>query len=413
MIDDSRTSNRITRSYKANKIDIRTLNPIESMMHRGIRYTSSIMRRRRSFSSSTVVDLRSDTVTMPTANMRAEALTAPLGDDVLGDDPTVQLLQQKAASMFGKEDALFVPSGTMSNLCAILSHAATVRSVGKEIIVGAGSHISMWEQGNVSTLGGVHSRQLPDHSSSRMSLEHIRSAYRSDNDDHYAKTCLVCLENSHNLNGGAVLDKAYIDAVGDLVHNGWEERVPLHIDGARIFNAAVSVGLPVDELCKAADSVSVCLSKGLGAPLGSVLVGSTDFIYQCKRARKALGGGMRQSGVVASMGLYALENHVERLQEDHKRAKWLAEELSSHDFHIAHQNQMIDSNIVFFCLPPSSASLSIQEFCNRLDNEFNVKIGGGYIRDGEKGPMIRAALHMGINDEGVERALEGMISVVK
>ena len=330
---------------------------------------------------------------------------------VLGEDPTVHLLQNTVAKMFEKEAALFVPTGTMSNLCAIIAHSAHMRAVGKEIIVGAGSHISQWEQGNASYLAGVHSRQVPDNPF--MSHESIRSAYRSDNDDHYAQTCLICIENTHNLNGGKVLTKDYIDQVGHLAHSELDQckSIPLHIDGARIFNATISAGIPVSSLCESADSISICLSKGLGAPAGSVLVGSESFIHSAKRARKALGGGMRQSGVIAAMGLYAIENNIERLVEDHKRARRLSQELHSHGFDIAHDDGVVDSNLLFFGTPQST-NISQSELCSRLNQEYSIKMGGGYIRsDNLDRPLIRIAVHKEINDEHIERTIDALVAL--
>lgn len=362
-----------------------------------------------------VVDLRSDTVTQPTLEMYNAGINANLGDDVLGDDPTVQELQSKCAEMFGKEEGLYVPTGTMSNLAAVMSHAAAVPTIGKEIIIGAGSHISQWEQGNVAMLAGLNTRQIPDNDGI-LALDDIRRAYKSDKDDHCAKTTLVCLENTHNLHGGKALNKEYIDAVGELVHTELEDPVKLHLDGARIFHAAVSLGVGVRELCSAANSVSICLSKGLGAPLGSVLVGESEFIRLAKRARKALGGGMRQSGVVAGMGLYALESHVGRLHESHVHAQRLAEELSSHGFYIAHKGGVVDSNIVYFGLPEAT-KISDEDLCRRLDEEYNVMLGGGYVRGGEnigcRGAMFRAVTHLQIDDEGIDRALEGLVTLCR
>jgi len=370
--------------------------------------------------SATVVDLRSDTVTQPTPEMYNAGITAKLGDDVMGDDPTVQELQSKCAEMFGKEAGLFVPSGTMSNLAAIMSHAAAVPTVGKEVLVGAGSHISLWEQGNVATFAGAHTRQIPDGPSSSLGMMKVNDIRRalccSDDDDHCAKTVLVCLENTHNLNGGQVLNKQYIDSVGELVHSELADPVNLHIDGARIFHAAVSLGVQVNELCASADSVSICLSKGLGAPLGSVLVGESEFIRLAKRARKALGGGMRQSGVVAGMGLYALESHVDRLQDSHVHAQRLAKELANEGFHIAHKGGIVDSNIVFFCMP-ETAHISADDLCKRLSEEYNVKLSGGYVRNDDdntepgRGAMFRAVTHYEIDDEGIDRALEGLVTL--
>ena len=371
----------------------------------GARVTARIrsVSRTNSTSSDAIVDLRSDTVTKPTREMLECALSAPIGDDVMGEDPTVTELEEYAAGMFGKEGGLFVPTGTMSNLCAILSHCHERAS---EIIIGSSSHINLYEGGNAANLGGVHTKQIPeDPVSATLDMDEVRSAYRHDNDDHYAKTALVCLENTHNILGGVALPKEYIDEMGRLANN--ELGVPLHCDGARIMNAAISLDTSPSELCAGADSISICLSKGLGAPLGSVLVGESEFIRLARRARKRCGGGMRQAGVVASMGLYALQNNVQRLAEDHIRAKRLAHALGAMGFILPRGGQ-VDTNLVFFALP-EDADLSVNELCKRLDREYGVLIGGGYSRPGERNTnYIRAATNMGVDDDGIERTLEGI-----
>lgn len=350
-----------------------------------------------------VVDLRSDTVTLPSRDMLECAIAAPIGDDVMGEDPTVTELEEYAADLFGKEAGLFVPTGTMSNLCAIFSHC---HERATEIIIGSSSHINLYEGGNAAGLGGVHSKQLQeDPISATLDLDEVRSTYRHDNDDHYAKTALVCIENTHNILGGVVLPKSYIDEMGRLAHD--ELGISLHIDGARIMNAAMALETSPSELCAGADSVSICLSKGLGAPLGSVLVGETEFIRLARRARKRCGGGMRQAGVVAAMGLYALQNNVQRLAEDHLRAKRLAHALGAMGFILPRDGQ-VDTNLVFFALP-NDANISVSELCQRLDREYGVKIGGGYSRPGDRNMnYIRAATNMGVDDDGIERTLEGI-----
>jgi threonine aldolase len=349
------------------------------------------------------VDLRSDTVTKPTREMLECALSAPIGDDVMGEDPTVTELEEYAADLFGKRAGLFLPTGTMSNLCAILSHCHERAS---EIIIGSSSHINLYEGGNAANLGGVYTKQIPeDPLSATLDMNEVRSAHRRDNDVHYGKTALVCIENTHNILGGVALPKEHIDEMGRLAND--ELSVPLHVDGARIMNAAVSLGTSPSDLCAGADSISICLSKGLGAPLGSVLVGESEFIRLARRARKRCGGGMRQAGVVASMGLYALQNHVERLAEDHIRAKRLATALGAMGFQLPRDGQ-VDTNLVFFALP-RDADISVSELCERLDQEYGVKIGGGYSRPGErKVNYIRAATNMDVDDDGIERALEGI-----
>ncbi len=262
------------------------------------------------------IDLRSDTVTQPTPAMRAAMSRAEVGDDVYGEDPTINRLQEKAAELTGKESALFVPSGTMGNLAAILAHCQR----GDEIILGDKAHTFLFEAGGVSVLGGVHSRQLPNQPDGTLALEDILAAIRPD-DPHQPITSLVTLENTHNRCGGVPLTPAYTRAVGDLAH---QHGLRLHLDGARLFNAAVSLGVEPRELTQPADSVTFCLSKALCAPVGSIICGCTEFIDRAHRIRKVLGGGMRQAGVLAAAGLVALETMINRLAEDHARAQNLA-----------------------------------------------------------------------------------------
>ena len=318
----------------------------------------------------------------------------------MGEDPTVLELEAYMANICGKEAGLYVPTGTMANLVAIMAHCNTRSS---EIILGVNSHISLWEAGNAASLGGVHTRQILERDDGSLPHEDIRDAFRLDNDDHCAKTELICLENTHNMLGGAVLDPANIDATGDLAH---ELGVQLHIDGARIFNAVIACQTPIADLCQKVDSISICLSKGLGAPLGSVLVGEKEFIRLAKRARKRCGGGMRQAGVVAAMGLYAVKNNVERLHEDHVRAQRLAAELHRHGFRLP-RNGQVDSNIIFFALPENS-NTTREELVPRLKDEYGVKMSGGYSKGGE---LFRLCTHMDVDDEGVDRAAEAIVSL--
>ncbi len=263
-----------------------------------------------------IIDLRSDTVTRPTPAMRAAMAAAEVGDDVLGDDPTVQRLEAIAAARLGKEAALFVASGHMGNLVALLTHGGR----GDEIIVGDQAHIFYYEQGSAAVVGGLHPRTVPNQPDGTLDLNHIEAAIRGD-DVHFPRTRLICLENTHNRCGGAVLDAAYLHAVGALARR---HDLKLHVDGARLFNAAVALGVDVKELAADADSVSFCLSKGLAAPIGSLVCGTRVFIQQARRNRKLLGGGMRQVGVIAAAGIIALEQMVERLAEDHDHAQRLA-----------------------------------------------------------------------------------------
>jgi threonine aldolase len=351
-------------------------------------------------SYSRVVDLRSDTVTAPSRPMLEAALTTPTGDDVMGEDPTVLKLQAIMADLAGKEAALYLPTGTMANLVAIMAHCH-VRSA--EIIIGANSHISLWEAGNAASLGGVHTRQVVERDDGSLNHDDIRDAFRLDNDDHCAKTELICLENTHNMRGGAVLDPNDIQATGQLAR---ELGIKLHVDGARIFNAVVASQRSLAELCQGVDSISICLSKGLGAPMGSVLVGDKEFIQLAKRARKRCGGGMRQAGVVAAMGLYAIQNNVERLQQDHVRAKRLGAELRQNGFQLPRDGQ-VDTNIIFFALPEYT-KVPHHELIPLLRDKHGIKLSGGYSRGGE---LFRICTHMDINEDDVDRAVEAIISL--
>ena len=266
------------------------------------------------------IDLRSDTVTQPTPEMRAAMAEALVGDDVYGEDPSVNRLQELSAERTGKEAGLFVASGTMGNLAAILA----VCGRGDEVILGDQAHTLLFEAGGISALGGVHSRQLPNGSDGTLALDDIRAAIRPD-DSHQPVTRLITLENTHNRCGGIPLTVEYTQAVGDLA---CEHNLALHMDGARLFNAAAALGVSAQELVAPADSVTFCLSKGLCAPVGSVICGSKDFIARAHRIRKQLGGGMRQAGVLAAAGIVSLEIIADRLDEDHARARRLAEGLS-------------------------------------------------------------------------------------
>src|SRR5689334_11687844 len=265
------------------------------------------------------VDLRSDTVTKPTPEMREAMAEAEVGDDVYMDDPTVNALQVKAAEMFGKQDSLFVLSGTMGNLLALLVHCQR----GDEVIVGASSHIYMNEAGGMAALGGIHPRPIKNQADGALPLDDIRAAIQSE-DVHHTITRLICLENTQNVCGGVPLSVEYTQAVGKIAR---EHDLSFHVDGARIFNAAAALNVSARALVEPADSVMFCLSKGLVAPVGSMLVGSKKFIARARHLRKMVGGGMRQVGVLAAAGLISLEKMTTRLGQDHVRAKKLAEGL--------------------------------------------------------------------------------------
>lgn len=338
--------------------------------------------------------------------MLQSALTARTGDDVMGEDLAVIELESYVADLLGKEKGLYVPTCTMANLTAIMAHCHTRAS---EIIVGANSHICLWEGGNVSGLGGIHSRQVAeDEATAELHLSDVRDLIRSDDsDDHCAQTALLCLENTHNMMGGVAMNADYMNRMGTLCR---DQTIALHVDGARIWNAALSLGHETDSvlerLCAPADSVAVCLSKGLGAPLGSVLVGNRECIRLARRARKRCGGGMRQAGVVAAMGLYAIQNNFSRLMEDHDRAQRLAKVLLEHGFRLPRQGQ-VDTNIFYFELPVES-NIPKEEFAQSLATEFGVKLTGGYSRGGNH---FRVVTHLDVNDDDIHYAGDAMVQM--
>jgi threonine aldolase len=288
------------------------------------------------------IDLRSDTVTQPTAAMQAAMAAAELGDDVFGDDPTVNALQARIATMLGKEAALFVPTGTQSNLCGLMAHCQR----GDEYIVGQMAHTYRWEGGGAAVLGSIQPQPLPNQADGSLRLEDIEAAIKPD-DAHFAKSRLLALENTW---GGQVLPLAYIEAATALARR---KGLATHLDGARLFNAVVASGTPAAQIAQHFDSVSVCFSKGLGAPVGSALVGSKDFIAGAHRIRKMLGGGMRQAGVLAAAALHALDHHIERLADDHTNARTLAEGLHGLPGVTVQPPQ---SNILFVDLAPERAA---------------------------------------------------------
>ena len=286
-----------------------------------------------------VVDLRSDTLTRPTPAMSRAMAEADVGDDVFGEDPTVNQLEQLAADRMGKEAALFVASGTMGNLVSLLAHCGR----GEEIILGSFAHTFYFEQGGSAAVGGIHPRTLPNQPDGTLTLSDIEGAIRPDN-VHFPRTRLIVLENTHNLCGGHPLDIDYMKAVGDVARR---HSLKIHVDGARFFNAAVALGVPAAKLAADADSVSFCLSKGLAAPVGSVVCGNRDFIAEARRARKILGGGMRQAGVLAAAGIVALNEMVDRLADDHANARKLAEGLAGMPG-VSIDPEQIHTNIVYF-----------------------------------------------------------------
>jgi threonine aldolase len=286
-----------------------------------------------------IVDMRSDTITQPTSSMRRAMFEAEVGDDVFGEDPTVNRLEEMVAERLGKEAALFVASGTMANLVSQLTHCGR----GDEIILGDQSHMFFYEQGGSAALGGIHPRSLPNKPDGTIALADIEAAIRPD-DVHFPKTKLIVLENTHNRCNGRPLDAGYIHSVAELARR---YGLKLHVDGARLFNAATALGVAAEDLVAEADSVSICLSKGLAAPVGSVVCGTEDYIAQARRNRKVVGGGMRQAGVLAAAGIVAITEMVDRLTDDHENAGKLAEGLANMAG-LSIDPEMVLTNIVYF-----------------------------------------------------------------
>jgi threonine aldolase len=334
------------------------------------------------------IDLRSDTVTHPTEAMRQAMANAPVGDDVFGEDPTVNKLQEMAAEKMGKQAGLFVPSGTMGNLAAILAHCGR----GDEVILGNKAHTFLYEAGGISALGGVHSCQLPNQDDGTLKLEDIQAAVRSK-DAHQPISRLICLENTHNRCGGVALTSEYTQAVGEVAQ---QRGLFLHLDGARIFNAAAAWGVSVKELTQPADSVTFCLSKGLCAPIGSVLCGSSEFITKAHRIRKQLGGGMRQAGIVAAAGIIALETMVERLAEDHKRAHNLARSISDLPWLLLDEGTP-QTNMLFMSLS-DAFHLDAKQVAAEM-SKHGVKVGVVGKR------RFRLVTHYWIDDEAVDKTI--------
>jgi threonine aldolase len=338
------------------------------------------------------IDLRSDTVTLPSPAMRAAMANADLGDDVYGEDPTINRLEQRAAELLGKEAALFVASGTMSNLVALLTHCGR----GDEAIVGSQAHILHYEVAGAAGLGGIQLRPAQNDARGRLDPAEVRGLIRGEN-VHNPHTALVCLENTHNRCGGAALSAADTDAVAAVAH---EHGCAVHIDGARIFNAAIALGVPAAELVRNADSIGFCLSKGLAAPVGSLLCGSGAFIARARKMRKMVGGGMRQAGVLAAAGLVALEEMSERLAADHANARRLAEGLARLPG-IRLDPVTVETNIVIFGLD----GLSAEEFLGAIRR-------AGVLAGGTGPASVRMVTHYGIDAPAIDAALERIASAL-
>ena len=320
-----------------------------------------------------IVDLRSDTVTRPSAGMRRAMVEAELGDDVFGDDPTVNRLQARAAEMLGFGQALLFPSGTQSNLAALMSHCGR----GDEYLVGQEAHTYRFEAGGGAVLGSIQPQPLANRPDGTLDLAEVEAAIKPD-DPHFARTRLLALENTI---GGRVLARHYLEQALALA---CRRKLATHLDGARIFNASVKLGIPAKDLCKGFDTVSVCLSKGLGAPAGTLLLGNDDLIGKARRARKILGGAMRQSGVIAAAGLYALENNVARLAEDHANAEHLAQGLRDSGYRVEGPH----TNMVFVQVPAGLTDFLIK-------NEILVLAG----------PRLRLVTHLDVDRAAIDRTL--------
>ena len=339
-----------------------------------------------------IIDLRSDTITLPTEEMRRAMYEAELGDDVHQEDPTVNRLEELAAEVTGKEAALFTTSGTMSNLLGVL----TSTRPGDEIIIGSEAHIVWYEVGGASALGGVVIRTVPNDEDGKLDAADVEKAIRADN-IHFPKSTLLCLENTHNRCGGAVLTREYTEEISGLAH---QHGMQVHLDGARIFNAAVALGIPARELAAPVDTVNFCLSKGLSAPVGSLFCGTKEAVERARKWRKMLGGGMRQAGVIAAAGIVAIEKMVERLAEDHANARRLVEGLARiPGFSV--RPEKVSTNIVNFEFPPEVS-------------DFVIKIGERGVRFLSRGGRsVRAVTNRMVGAEDIEEALRRINRLVK
>lgn len=322
-----------------------------------------------------MIDLRSDTVTRPGRAMLDAMMTAPVGDDVYGDDPTVNELQRYAADLAGKEAALFLPTGTQANLVALLSHCER----GEEYIVGQGAHNYLYEAGGAAVLGSIQPQPIDAASDGTLPLDKVAAKIKAD-DIHFARTKLLSLENTHN---GKVLPREYLQAAWEFTRS---RGLSLHVDGARIFNAVVEYGCELREITQYCDSFTICLSKGLGTPVGSLLVGSHDYIKRATRWRKMTGGGMRQAGILAAAGLYALKHNVARLREDHDNAAWLAAQLKE----IGADVMRHDTNMLFVRVGEENAA-ALGEHLRAQDILINAS------------PVVRLVTHLDVSREQLEQ----------
>ena len=343
-----------------------------------------------------MIDLRSDTVTLPTNEMKKFIINSPLGDDVYGEDPSVNLLQKKIAKIFNKEAALFVPSGTMANLISVLTHC----NRGDEVILGDKSHIFYYEAGGISAFGGVHSHQLKNYDDGTIKINDIENSIRDIGNDHFPKTKLICLENTHNACYGSAIDTDYFKDVKEVAN---DNNLSIHLDGARIFNAAIKLNKSVDELTKDCDTISCCLSKGLSAPVGSVILGTKNFILKAKHIRKALGGGMRQAGLIASAGIFSLDNMINRIENDHENATILAKQLSDIKNIEINTNQ-VHTNIIF--IYNRHQIISNTKLLSKLEKN-NIKI------DYKGNSKFRLVTHSGFKESDIVSVVNVFKEILK
>ncbi len=353
------------------------------------------------------IDLRSDTVTKPTLEMRKAMAQAKVGDDVYDEDPTVNRLQRIAAELLGKEACLFVPSGTMGNIVAILAHGGR----GDEMILGDLAHTFMYEGGAAAGLAGMHPHILSNRPDGTIPISAIERAIRPDN-IHCPRTRLICLENAHNRCGGSVLSPDYCDAVGELAHS---HGISVHLDGARLLNAAIYLGVSPSVLTCSADSVMLCLSKGLGAPVGSVLCGTQEFIAKAKRMRKIVGGGMRQAGIIAAAGIYALEHNIDRLAIDHENASRLVAGIKAIPGLTCKTDDRdepsVQTNMVYFTVDGSALGdpmLDAAELSKRLRAQDVLANPLGSDPN-----QMRMVTHLDVNQEDIDTALSALARVVR
>lgn len=343
-----------------------------------------------------MIDLRSDTVTKPTAQMRKAMADAEVGDDVYGEDPTVNLLQEKAAEIFGKEAALFVPTGSMGNQIAVKLHT----QAGDEVIIEERGHIFNWELGMSAIAAGITIRPVRAANENGMLIwTEIESAIHKNQPYYACPTGLICLENTHNFGGGSIMTAAETD---EICSNAHKLNLPVHLDGARIFNSAVAQNESVENLTKSVDSVQFCLSKGLGAPIGSMLLGTKDFISEARVWRKRFGGGMRQAGIIAAAGIIALEDSPKRLHIDHENAKILAEGVANLKG-ISIDAKKVQTNIVIFDV--SETGKTSTEICNKLkENDIHAS---------PFGESIRMVTHCDVSRENIEKTLSELENCLK